>query len=81
LALSTLKAFPANGHILFGTDFPFAPADIVTSFNSKLEAYDGLTADEHKAINHGNALTLFPRLAVMDASKFHPHGLSGSSTW
>jgi hypothetical protein len=35
---------------------------IVASFTGKLDAYDGLTADEQRAISHGNAWTLFPRL-------------------
>jgi len=68
-ALPSLKAFAENDRILFGTDFPFAPADITASFTTKLDAYEGLTADEHRAISHGNAWTLFPRLAVTDASK------------
>jgi aminocarboxymuconate-semialdehyde decarboxylase len=62
-ALPTLKAFAGSGHILFGSDFPYAPAGIASSFTSKLDAYKGLTADEHRAISHGNAWTLFPRLA------------------
>jgi 6-methylsalicylate decarboxylase len=62
-ALPSLKAFAGSGRILFGTDFPFAPADIAASFTAKLDAYEGLTADEQRAISHGNAWTLFPRLA------------------
>jgi predicted TIM-barrel fold metal-dependent hydrolase len=53
-----------SGRILFGSDFPYAPADVGASFTAKLDAYDGLTADEHRAISHGNAWTLFPRLAA-----------------
>jgi hypothetical protein len=68
-ALPSLKSFGVNGRILFGTDFPFAPADIRASFTAKLGGYDGLTADEHAAIHHGNAWVLFPRLTVADASK------------
>jgi 6-methylsalicylate decarboxylase len=63
-ALPTLKVFADHGRIVFGTDFPFAPADIVASFTTQLDAYDGLTNAEHRAINQGNAFTLFPRLAV-----------------
>ena len=62
-ALPSLKAFAENGHILFGTDFPFAPSDVVTYFTAKLHAYESLTDDEQTAISHGNASTLFPRLA------------------
>jgi 6-methylsalicylate decarboxylase len=62
-ALPTLKSFAERSRILFGTDFPFAPADVVASFTAKLDTYDDLTAEEHTAINHDNAWTLFPRLA------------------
>ncbi len=68
-ALPSLKAFAGSGRILFGSDFPYAPADVAASFTTKLDAYEGLTADERKAISHGNAWTLFPRLAVTDTSK------------
>jgi aminocarboxymuconate-semialdehyde decarboxylase len=62
-ALPSLKAFAENGHILFGTDFPFAPSDVVAYFTTKLDAYESFTADERTAISHGDAWTLFPRLA------------------
>jgi hypothetical protein len=61
--LPSLNAFAGSGHILFGSDFPYVSAGIVASFNAKLDAYDDLTDDDHRAINHGNAGTLFPRLA------------------
>jgi aminocarboxymuconate-semialdehyde decarboxylase len=62
VALPSLKAFAENGHILFGTDFPFAPADVAAYFTAKLDAYESFTADEQTAISHANAWTLFPRL-------------------
>jgi len=62
-ALPSLKAFAGSGHMVFGSDFPYAPAGIGASFTAKLDAGNGLTADEHRAINHGNACALFPRLA------------------
>jgi aminocarboxymuconate-semialdehyde decarboxylase len=61
-ALPSLKAFAGSGRILFGSDFPYVSTGIVASFTGKLDAYDDLTADDHRAINHGNAWTLFPRL-------------------
>jgi 6-methylsalicylate decarboxylase len=69
-ALPSLKAFAENGHILFGTDFPFAPSDIVAYFTANLDAYESLTADEQTAISHGNAWTLFPRLAPQPYTTF-----------
>jgi aminocarboxymuconate-semialdehyde decarboxylase len=65
-AMPSLKAFAGSGRILFGSDFPYAPAGVAASFTAKLDTYDGLTVDEHRAINHGNARTLFPRLAPQD---------------
>ena len=62
-ALPSLKAFAGSGCILFGSDFPYAPAGVAASFTAKLDAYGGLAAEEHGAISHGNARTLFPRLA------------------
>ena len=61
--MPSLTAFAGSGRILFGSDFPYAPAGVAASFTAKLDAYDGLTADEHGAISYGNAWTLFPRLA------------------
>jgi aminocarboxymuconate-semialdehyde decarboxylase len=62
-ALPSLKAFAGSGRILFGSDFPYAPASVGASFTAKLDAYGDLSAAEHGAINHGNAQDLFPRLA------------------
>jgi aminocarboxymuconate-semialdehyde decarboxylase len=61
-ALPSLKAFAGSGHILFGSDFPYVSAGIVASFTGKLDDYGDLTVDEHRAVSHGNAWTLFPRL-------------------
>ena len=63
-ALPTLKAFAGAGRVLFGSDFPYANAAIGASFAAQLDAYDDFTADERAAINHVNAWSLFPRLAL-----------------
>ena len=60
--MPSLTAFAGSGRILFGSDFPYAPAVIGASFTSKLDADDDLSADEHRAIGNGNAKALFPRL-------------------
>jgi predicted TIM-barrel fold metal-dependent hydrolase len=67
--LPSLLAFAVPGHILFGSDYPYAPAGIAASFTAELDAYDGLIADEHRAISHSNAWTLFPRLAPHSATQ------------
>jgi aminocarboxymuconate-semialdehyde decarboxylase len=61
-ALPSLKAFAGSGRILFGSDFPYAPAAVGASFTAKLDAYEDLSAEDHKAISHGNAQGLFQRL-------------------
>lgn len=64
-ALPTLKAFAGTQNILYGSDFPYAPAAVGATFTQHLDAYAGFNADEHKAINNANALKLFPRLAAL----------------
>ena len=70
--MPSLKAFAGSGRILFGSDFPYAPANVAASFTAKLDAYDGQTAYQRKAISHCNAWALFPRLAVSDTSYIGP---------
>ena len=52
-ALPSLTAFARPGHILYGSDWPFAPEPAVAYFN---------TWADDEAINRTNALDLFPRL-------------------
>jgi 6-methylsalicylate decarboxylase len=62
-ALPTLRAFAKKGHIMYGSDYPYAPVQVSASFARKFDAYTALSEDEHGAINRGNAVVLFPRLA------------------
>ena len=62
-ALPSLEVFAEEGHILFGTDFPFAPASVSSSFIRKFDGYE-VVPEERAAINRGNALALFERLRV-----------------
>jgi predicted TIM-barrel fold metal-dependent hydrolase len=62
-ALPTLLAFAKPGHILYGSDFPFAPLVASQYFTEGLEKYDGLDDEARSAIDRTNALALFPRLA------------------
>ncbi len=61
-ALPSLKAFAGAERMLFGSDYPYAPAAVGTSFTERLDAYPDLTEAERACINHGNALRLFERL-------------------
>ncbi|MEV6348780.1 amidohydrolase family protein [Actinoplanes sp. NPDC051851] len=61
-ALPSLLAFARPGHVLFGSDWPFAPSIAGQYFANGLETHPGLTRADHAAVDHGNAAALFPRL-------------------
>ncbi|MFJ8113701.1 amidohydrolase family protein [Streptomyces sp. NPDC096132] len=61
-ALPTLLAFARPGHVLFGSDWPFAPAPAGQYFAGGLD--DGLDPGTLAAVNRANAEALFPRLAT-----------------
>ncbi|MFD8582027.1 amidohydrolase family protein [Streptomyces californicus] len=61
-ALPTLLAFARSGHVLFGSDWPFAPTPAGQYFASGLD--DHLAPDTREAVNRTNAEALFPRLAA-----------------
>jgi aminocarboxymuconate-semialdehyde decarboxylase len=63
-AIPALKDFAAADHILFGSDFPYAPPEVAAYFIAALDANQHLSSGELAAVNSGNALALFPRLAV-----------------
>jgi predicted TIM-barrel fold metal-dependent hydrolase len=58
-ALPSLLAFAKPGHVLFGSDWPYAPAPAVSYFTGQLDAYAALDAAGHAAIDRGNAAGLF----------------------
>ncbi|MEU6389463.1 amidohydrolase family protein [Streptomyces sp. NPDC046939] len=62
-ALPALLAFAEPGHVLYGSDFPFAGDELGTQFDRGLDAYDHWAPGELEAVNRGNAEVLFPRLA------------------
>jgi predicted TIM-barrel fold metal-dependent hydrolase len=61
-ALPTLLAFAKPGHVTFGSDWPFAPLPASQYFAEGLDDYADLDGSARAAIDHGNALALFPRL-------------------
>lgn len=62
-ALPSLLAFAKPGHVLFGSDWPYAPSIAVGYFTAQLDAYAPLDAAGHGAVDRGNAELLFPELA------------------
>ncbi|MGW4271063.1 amidohydrolase family protein [Streptomyces seoulensis] len=61
-ALPTLLAFARPGHVLFGSDWPFAPTPAGQYFANGLDT--SLPAAQLTAVNHTSAEALFPRLAT-----------------
>jgi predicted TIM-barrel fold metal-dependent hydrolase len=65
-ALPSLLAFAQPDHVLFGSDWPFAPTPAVRYFAAGLDehlSHNPFGATIAAAINHDNAAALFPRLA------------------
>ena len=65
-ALRSLQELVDHSHIVFGSDFPFAPELATAITISGLEDYDGLDERELRAVNNQNALALFPRLQATE---------------
>ena len=58
-ALPSLLAFAKPGHVLYGSDWPFAPTTAASYFTSQLDEYTALDAAGHRALDRDNALALF----------------------
>ncbi|WP_339508601.1 amidohydrolase family protein [Pseudomonas sp. RL_35y_Pfl2_P42] len=58
-SMAALKQLVEPEHILFGSDFPFAPAPVTSLQCQTLDENPLWSADELYAINRGNALRLF----------------------
>lgn len=65
-ALPSLLAFANPGHVLFGSDWPFAPEPAVQYFCAGLDAYRAGMSEVHRRIDRDNALALFPRFGCGD---------------
>ena len=62
-ALPSLLAFAKPGQVLFGSDFPYAPAPVVSYFTGQLDGYEALDPAGHAAIDRDNAVALFAKEA------------------
>ena len=60
--IAGLLAFTPRSQILFGSDFPYAPAALGKTFTAMLDAAPGLSEQDRAAISRGNAGSLFARL-------------------
>lgn len=60
--LKILETFAKPGHILYGSDTPYANDDIINFHTTRFDKYQFADPKLRDAINRGNALELFPRL-------------------
>jgi 6-methylsalicylate decarboxylase len=63
-ALSSLEELVDPSHILFGSDHPFAPPQLIQAEVEGLKRYGGFDESTRAAIERDNALPLFPRLSA-----------------
>ncbi|SHS15645.1 amidohydrolase family protein [Mycobacteroides abscessus] len=63
----SLLAFADPRKLIFGSDFPYANAEVSSYFTTQLDEYP-LPEGQRFAINRGNAEVLFPRLVANNGS-------------
>ena len=61
--LAALMAFAAPGHVLFGTDWPYAAPPVVDHFLTEFDGYP-FAPGQREAVVRTAALDLFPRLRL-----------------
>jgi 6-methylsalicylate decarboxylase len=59
---TSLHEFVEPSHIIFGSDYNFAPEEVTALAIDTIDNYDGFDGQMREAIYFKNALTLFPRL-------------------
>ena len=62
-SIDALRAFVPDSQILFGTDYPYISEDVVARERQGFDAYQGFKGEALQAVERGNAMRLFPRLA------------------
>ncbi len=61
--LPLLMRFAKKGHVLFGSDFPFAPTETIGVMTGAWERFaEAMGGEERWGVERGNAEKLFPRL-------------------
>ncbi|KAJ3569696.1 hypothetical protein NPX13_g5995 [Xylaria arbuscula] len=62
LQLRLLSEFAKPGHVLFGSDLPYAPMPAIRHMNSLLDEYEEKNPDSIASLSTKSALELFPRI-------------------
>jgi len=65
LTLTLLKEFARPGHVLFGSDYPYAPTPAIKQMNTLLDTYENGAKDFVSLVNLRAAKQLFPRLCSL----------------
>jgi predicted TIM-barrel fold metal-dependent hydrolase len=68
LTLALLKDFAKPGHVLFGSDYPYAPSPAISQMNKLLDAYEKKDGAFVRSLSVEAAVELFPRLASIVGS-------------
>jgi predicted TIM-barrel fold metal-dependent hydrolase len=63
-ALPSLRVAADTSHILYGSDYPFAPSPGIKMNTEGFATSSLFIAEEKKAIDENNALALFPGLKL-----------------
>ncbi|GAP88297.1 putative amidohydrolase 2 [Rosellinia necatrix] len=67
LTLDLILQFAKPGHVLYGSDFPYAPTKTICTNDRMLEEYAGMDDQIRHSVVRGAATQLFPRLSNTEA--------------
>lgn len=62
IPLNALLQFAAPGHVLYGSDYPYAPELGIHEMNARLD--ENIRGEQLDCVDRLNALKLFPRLGA-----------------
>jgi predicted TIM-barrel fold metal-dependent hydrolase len=70
--LACLHPLAGPGHILFGSDFPFMPAEHAADNAAGLRTFEGFSPSDYERVSHVSAMSIFPRLRPAGAGAEAP---------
>lgn len=65
LTLDLLKRFAKPGHVVYGSDYPYAPTPAIQRMNELVDEYAASDEAFVRSISVGAAVRLFPKLAEL----------------